>query len=115
MTTNPKGRWGSPAGPSAVLAPVVAAALLLTGCAVGDAEEPTGAPKRDLAVRPEALPTATTTTTAAPTAVASGSPGATPGSSAAGTPRPGTTTAPGTGPAATSIPAPPGEGPYRAV
>ncbi|MBK5306611.1 MAG: hypothetical protein JJD92_08005 [Frankiaceae bacterium] len=48
--TFPKGRWGFPAGPSAVLA-----LLLLTGCAIGgDLPDTSDTPRRDLAGRPAA-------------------------------------------------------------
>ncbi len=88
--------------------------MLLSGCAIGDAEEPSGTPRRELAVRPEALPTAGTVrsstaptdgSTAIPTANATSTTG--PGTS----PRPAPTATGDTTPA----PAPPGEGPYRAV
>jgi hypothetical protein len=117
---DPKGRWGLPAGPSAVLVPLTAllvTAVLATGCTTGDAEEPSGTPKRELAVRPEALPTGAAAT-------ASATAGATPGTSTApagSTTGPGTSTskpptgAPGPAGPGTPPPAPPGEGPYRGV
>ena len=113
MTRDPKGRWGSPAGPSAVLV----LSLLLTGCAFGDPPETSERPRRDLAARPEPVPsgavpaTASPGTTTAPGAVPSaGSP-----TSTAATTRPGATATPSAAAPATPVPAPEGEGPYRQV
>jgi hypothetical protein len=109
---DPKGRWGSPAGPSTVL---VLLAVLLSGCAVGEPDV-SATPRRELAARPEA--SAGTPVAPRPSSTASAAPTAPGPSASEGTdPRP-------PGAAATTAPtvarpqpvaAPAGEGPYRAV
>lgn len=115
MRRDPEGRRGSPAGPPAVL---VLLALLLSGCSVGEPDV-SSTPRRELAVRPE--PVASASATARPSS------GTSPGASAAATARGpsasattrATTRPPGASPPAVPpaepVAAPPGEGPYRAV
>lgn len=71
------------------------ASLLLTGCVVGDKEDPGGLPHRELAVRPESLPPLPSVPIATASVSASG--GATPGTTGGATVRPsaGGTSAPG--------------------
>lgn len=73
------------------------ASLLLTGCVLGDKEDPGGLPHRDLAVRPESLPPLASIPAAPSSPPPSASGGATPGATGGATvsPTSGAPSAPG--------------------